>query len=369
MAVTNFIPEVWSDAVEDRWVDRGVLPNLVNRDHEGEATKGNVVHLTGILAPSVRDYKANGRISTPDAVSDTGWDLLIDQEKDFAFYVDDVDRAQAAGSMDAYTEAAGDGLVTDANEFLAGLLAAGGTALPGAAPTTGDQAYDLIKTSWVRLKKAKAPDDNRILLANAEYAGMLLGADSKLTSFDTSGDTAGLRDATIGRLLQYRVVVSEDLPETDGPAFVAFHGRAASFVGQIVQVESLRAQNKFADIVRGLHVYGGVVTKPQGVQVFGINTGTLTGTPRSEVWSLTITGGPTGGTYTLTVGSVATAPIAHNASNAAIATALNALAGVSEVAVTGSATSKEIRFKVDVGLTATSSLTGGTTPAVTVTAL
>ena len=145
--------------------------------------------------------------------------------------------------------------------------------------------------------------------------------------------------------------------------------RVANRVGQIVQVESLRAQNKFADIVRGLHVYGGVVTKPQGVQVFGINTGTLTGTPRSEVWSLTITGGPTGGTYTLTVGSVATAPIAHNASNAAIATALNALAGVSEVAVTGSATSKEIRFKVDVGLTATSSLTGGTTPAVTVTAL
>ena len=30
----------------------------------------------------------------------------------------------------------------------------------------------------------------------------------------------------------------------------------------------MRAENKFADRVRGLHVYGGKITRPTAVQVF-----------------------------------------------------------------------------------------------------
>ena len=37
---------------------------------------------------------------------------------------------------------------------------------------------------------------------------------------------------------------------------------------QIDQVEAMRAQNKFADRLRALHVYGGKVIRPEGVAVF-----------------------------------------------------------------------------------------------------
>jgi len=268
MALEHFIPEIWADTMLDRWMDQSVLADLVNREYEGNATRGNTVHMTGAMAPTIKDYKDAGRTTTAEAISDIGVDLHIDQEKAFDFYVDDIDRAQAAGGLGAYTDAAADGLVEDANSFIAALLASGGTVLAGEIPTSGDEAFNLIRDARKALNRQHVPFANRVLLVNSEFEGLLLGADSKLTAFNTSGDSAGLREATIGRLLQFRVVTSDAMPEVAAPAFIAFHQRAAAFVAQIDQVEAMRAENKFADRVRGLNVYGGVVVKPEGVQVF-----------------------------------------------------------------------------------------------------
>ena len=41
-----------------------------------------------------------------------------------------------------------------------------------------------------------------------------------------------------------------------------------AFISQVNKTESMRAENKFADRVRGLHVYGGKITRPTAVQVF-----------------------------------------------------------------------------------------------------
>lgn len=97
----------------------------------------------------------------------------------------------------------------------------------------------------------------------------------------------------------------------------------------------------------------------------------------SEVQTVTITGTPTGGTFTLTWNGQTTAAIAYNATAAAVQTALEALSniGVGDVAVTGGpgpGTAYTVTFRgalsdQDVAaLTATASLTGGTTPGVTI---
>ncbi|WP_234821651.1 hypothetical protein [Mycobacteroides abscessus] len=64
------------------------------------------------------------------------------------------------------------------------------------------------------------------------------------------------------------MVTSNNLPESDSPQAVFFHQRAAAFVSQIDEVEGMRAQDKFADRIRGLHVYGGKVVQAPGVLVF-----------------------------------------------------------------------------------------------------
>jgi P22 coat protein - gene protein 5 len=273
MAITNFIPELWAASMLELWVAQNVFPSLVNREYEGLATKGNTVKITGVVIPTVQDYAANNRTTTPEAISDTGVDLLIDQAKSTDFYVDDIDRTQAAGSLTPFTDAAAYAMVADCDEFIANLLVEGGQTLSGTIPLTGDDAYNLFVSGRKQLNVNNVPPDNRVVVCNAEFESLLLQADAKFVKFFETGDhpNAGLRNATIGQVLGMRVVTSNHLPAQDTPQFLMFNMRAAAFVSQLDQVEAMRDQLRFADRVRALHVYGGTVVRPEGVLVFNPN--------------------------------------------------------------------------------------------------
>lgn len=101
--------------------------------------------------------------------------------------------------------------------------------------------------------------------------------------------------------------------------------------------------------------------------------------PTNEQQTVTITGTPTGGTFTLSYGGQTTAGIAYNATASAVQTALRALStigsgGVSVTGGPGPGTAYVVTFTGILGgsnitqMTASAaSLTGGTSPAVTVT--
>lgn len=278
MAITNFIPELWASALLEVWWNETVFAALVNREYEGVATRGNTVHITGVVVPTVTDYAAAGRTTNAEDISDTGIDLVINQEKSTDFFVDDIDRAQAVGSLSAYADAAGVALVEDSDKFIADMMVAGGTPVTltpstsadfvSGLPSTGDDAFNVIKDLRKQLNKAAVPSANRVCVVNAEFEGLLLGANSKITTFYQSDDTDGLRNATIGQLLGMRIVISNNMPAINTPQAMAFAPRAAAYVSQIDQVEAMRAQTKFADRIRALHVYGGKVVRPVGVAVF-----------------------------------------------------------------------------------------------------
>lgn len=95
----------------------------------------------------------------------------------------------------------------------------------------------------------------------------------------------------------------------------------------------------------------------------------------NEVQTVTITGGPTGGTFTLTWSGQTTAAIAYNASAATVQAALVALSNIApgDVVVTGNAggpytlTWGGAQLGEDVPApTATASFTGGSSPGVTI---
>lgn len=93
------------------------------------------------------------------------------------------------------------------------------------------------------------------------------------------------------------------------------------------------------------------------------------GSPDAKtVWTVEVVGGPTGGTFTLLVNGTPTAPIAHNATAAAITSALNGISGVTGISgITTSGTGPfTVTFPTAVVLTATDALTGGTDPGVVV---
>lgn len=267
MAITHAIPALWSAKILTEFQEATIFAGLANREHEGEAKGGNTVHITGIAPIAIKDYKAAGRTTNADAVNDTGIDLLIDQEKNFDFFVDDIDAAQAKPAlMSAYTKSAADGLAADTDKFLSSLLIAEGTAVtPGAPATTGATAWNVIRDLKKAMMKASIPADQRVFVANAEFTALLDENDSKLMKANEFASTAGLRNASYGKLLTFDSYSSENLPETTKPQIVAWHRSALAYVSQIEKTEAMRAENKFADRLRGLHVYGGKVIRPNAV--------------------------------------------------------------------------------------------------------
>lgn len=98
----------------------------------------------------------------------------------------------------------------------------------------------------------------------------------------------------------------------------------------------------------------------------------------NEQQTITVTGTPTGGTFTLTYNGATTAAIAYNAAAAAVVTALEALPNIGPGNVTGAGgalpgTPVVITFTQQLGkmnvnqMTAAHAFTGGTTPAIAVT--
>lgn len=109
----------------------------------------------------------------------------------------------------------------------------------------------------------------------------------------------------------------------------------------------------------------------RGIRVIYVPVGGTDTGNGSAAYTVALTGSPTGGTVTLSIDGTATEALAYNASNADIAEAINAIEGVSGAKVTGGAwpgNAKTVTFTERVTMTGSASLTGGSTPNITVTA-
>jgi len=270
MAITNFIPEIWSARVAEALQDTAVLATLFTSEYEGDASKGNQVNITGVIPPTVNNYATgaggNARTTVAQDITDDGDAILINQEKAFDFHVDDIDRVQAAGSFEAWTTAAGRSLGEDADTFIGAQAVAGGIDQTAniTAVTNAATAWNAVKDMRKFMNKASVPMSERYLVMNAEFEAYFLENDAKLMAVDTSGVPDGLREAILGRILGFTLVVSNQTAEQELPHFFAAWRPALAYVSQIDTVEAMRSHTKFADRVRGLHVYGGKVLDVAG---------------------------------------------------------------------------------------------------------
>jgi len=179
--------------------------------------------------------------------------------------VDDVDAVQAAGSFDAWVSAAGKGLAEDAEEYVIAQLLAGATNGQESTPVAVDtyaEAKAALQKIRLLMAKAKVPTAGRFVAVNPAFADLLV---SGLSDVALAGGSNELRNGQVARLFGMDVIETPAFAEATKAVAVGYHESAAAFVSQIDKVESLRNPNKFADIVRGLNVYGAKVTKATGV--------------------------------------------------------------------------------------------------------
>lgn len=273
MSLNNFIPTVWSGMILAALMKSHVFasPLVINRDYEGEITaKGDSVKINTIGDVTVRDYTRNTNIEAPETLDDASQTLLIDQAKYFNFAIDDLDKAQQTPKVIAEaTLRASYGLKDAQDTYIASLytdIASANFIGSDASPTsltTAASAYDNLVALGVLLDESDVPSDERFVIVPPWMEGLML-KDERFVSFGTGGNTETRTNGAIGRAAGFDIFKSNNIPNVSGAKYkvVAGHRMGWSLAEQIVDVEGFRPEARFADAVKGLHVYGAKVVRP-----------------------------------------------------------------------------------------------------------
>ena len=268
MAFTNFIPKVWSARLLEHLDKAHVYGALVNRDYEGEIKRyGDTVHINQIGAVTIKNYTKNTDIDAPEALSNTDLSLVIDQAKYFNFQIDDIDKAQIRPElMNAATQRAAYALADVSDQYIAGLMAAGalGTVGTDAAPitVTATNAYEQLVALKVKLDEQNVPTAGRWVVVPAWYHGLLL-LDSRFVANGTDKGVAMLQNGLVGYAAGFEIHMSNNVPNTSNAKYKVIAGTnfGCSFAEQIVELKAYTPEKRFADVLKGLNVYGAKVVE------------------------------------------------------------------------------------------------------------
>ena len=161
--------------------------------------------------------------------------------------------------------------------------------------------WKLINRMKRILDAGNVPTDGRWLVVDPVFVEKLMNSGSKLINNDFAGaQDAGdmLRNGRMSGMLRgFRMYVSNNLPtvgtgpgtvlatgsETNFGVIVAGHDSAAATAQQINKTGTYRDPDSFADIVRGLHMYGTKILRPEALVTCNYNLGIIS---RGEQFTL-----------------------------------------------------------------------------------
>ena len=157
-----------------------------------------------------------------------------------------------------------------ADQYVEGLLRAGAANSLSTVQIDGAaDAYDLLLIPLkVELDEANVPTQGRYCLIPPWIHGRLLG-DSRFIDMSASGMGDALSNGIVGRAAGFELRVSNNLPLITGDDYsvIAGHPSACSYAEQINKTEAYRPEDSFSDAVKGLHLYGAKVVRPDALAI------------------------------------------------------------------------------------------------------
>ncbi len=266
MAISNFIPTVWSESLLQALNQKYIAVANCNREFEGDIREmGSKVRICGLDTVTIGSYTKNTDMSSPEVLSDSYKELVIDQAKYFNFQIDDIDRAQSTPRlMDAALKNAASALASVADQYVYTLIPQAGYTVTN-ANTTADNVIDALIDARTKLLKQNVTDPSDIAIEVApEIAGLILKAKVALSTDNSDA----LEKGCIGNIGGCRIFVSANIPSSlddnvQNYQCVARTHRAIAFAEQLSEMEAYRPELRFADAVKGLHLYGAKLVYPK----------------------------------------------------------------------------------------------------------
>lgn len=290
----NFVPVIYSKKAQIAFRKKSVIQAITNTDFFGEIREfGDTVKIIKEPNITVASYSRGATVTTQE-LDDEEIVLTVDQANFFAFKVDDIEQKQAHHNWESLATDQGgyrlaDKMDSEVLTYMTSRVTAnntdqslqlGTTANPLEVTTpksTNDFSPLGLLNRFKRLLDEKnVPEENRWFVADPFFYELLGDEESKVVSDDfvTKGILRNGK-VTEGMLRGFELYQSNNLPSNgSGPSgttttdygwVLAGHMSAVATAQQINKIESFRDPDSFADVVRGLHMYGRKDLRPEAL--------------------------------------------------------------------------------------------------------
>ena len=277
MAYQNFIPTVWSEAINRELERKLVFAEDCNRQYEGDVKKlGDTVRILGVGKPTITTTVDKEIVlKDPENVEDTSVTMAIRHISYFNFKVDDIDRRQAVGGvMDAYTSESAQGVANEMDKHI-GSMAMDKLAKLHAASAVAvtksnilgevDRALELLYQNDVNA-------DEDIVMGVPPFFYITMR--QAYTDLDTN-NSAMLKNGLVGKYGNVRVKMSNNCAVTKNGEYriMVRTKRAVAFANPMTHVEAYRPEKGFSDAVKGFVLYEAKIVRPKELVVLNVKRG------------------------------------------------------------------------------------------------
>ena len=302
----NFAPEIFSQKVLKFFRRASVVEDITNTDYAGEIENfGDTVRIIKEPTVTVSAYTRGSVVNAQD-LADDQITMVVDNANAFAFKIDDIEERHSHVNFEALATSSGafalkrkyDANVLQAMSDGAGIAGADDASLSGGLTTTNsalgtasapinvetdDAGINLMLLMARSLDDQSVPEENRWFVAPPIFYEKMLQAGNKMAEVQVTGDgTSPLRNglAVPGTLAGFRCYKSTALNSTAGTdqvtlsgvatdasenVILAGHMSSTSTASHIAKTEVVRSTESFSDVIRGLHVFGRKVLRPEAV--------------------------------------------------------------------------------------------------------
>ena len=293
-----FLPSIYSRKVLNFFRKSSVVEAITNTDYAGEISAyGDSVKIIKEPVISVSDYTRNSD-TTETRLTDQEINLVVDSAKAFKFIVDDIESnmshvnfkevatsSAAYALRDSYDAAViasmFSGVSTSSPDHVLGADAAAATQTMGqhqggsnsidltGSDGTGADPLDVMAFMAKLLDEQNVPEEGRWFVAPPAWYEQLSQSGSKLMSVDFNAGQGSIRNGLVssGKLRGFDMYKSNNIAaaSTASGKVLAGHISSTATAQTIISTETLRDPTSFGDIVRGLHVYGSKVLRPEAL--------------------------------------------------------------------------------------------------------
>jgi len=264
-AVRDTIPIIFAAKVLTVIEDKLVFGKIATKEYEGEIKqKGSRVVIRGLGDVTINEYDDTATPAvTYEAPKDSAIFLDVDKAYYYGISMGDIKEKQSdINHMTDYANKAGYGLDKKVDTFIASLYDQTATGAAYVTDTTVDTSTvtSVIGELWDALELVNV-EKKWIVLPSWVILKLLLAG--ILKAQDLKGE---LKNGFVGNVLNFDMYQSNRcvaLAGTKHNAIMCGSYDSIAFVQQIIESEVLRLETRFADAVRGLHVWGSRVIKPK----------------------------------------------------------------------------------------------------------